>query len=135
MSGLSTRAVEAAAALLLGVAFCFVVFWWQFDYEPGARGVWQPLVAATPFAGLALLVLGGMRRLATSIAFIVLAALTGLAFAADAESTGSTSGLVWIGPLIYGPVVLVILFVGDTVPRAWRTWRQGWRSSSAPRQR
>jgi len=122
---LRSRAVDAVVALVLGVGFCFLMFWWHFDYAYGAHDVSEPLLAAIPFVLLALIVLGGMRRLASSICFVVLAGITGLAFIASATNTSSTAGLVWIGPLICGPVVLVILFVGDTVLRAWKTWRQG----------
>jgi hypothetical protein len=130
------RAVDGAAVLLFGVAFCFVMYWWQLRYRYAAHDVGLALFASIPFLGLAALVaLGGMRRVAAIVGWLVLAGLVGIAYVASATSSSSTAVVVWIAPYLYGGFALLILFVGDTFLRAWKTWRNGKRASSAPPQR
>lgn len=128
---LRRRAVAAATVLLLGLAFCFVMYWWQLRYPYAARGFGFALFAAIPFGGLALMVIGGMSRVATVLGWLVLAVLTAGAYIGSATSSSSTSALIWLAPFIYGTIVLSILFALDSILRAsklslraWRDWRR-----------
>lgn len=80
------RLLGAAIALLLGVAFSFAMYSWQTPY--GQQPPYQTkdwLWSSIPFAGLAALIVGGLRRSAAALGWIVLAALTSLAYAASAN--------------------------------------------------
>src|SRR5436190_974178 len=48
-----SRAVGATVVLLLGIAFCFVMYWWQLQYRYSFHDVTGNLYLAVPFAGLA----------------------------------------------------------------------------------
>jgi quinol-cytochrome oxidoreductase complex cytochrome b subunit len=115
---LRRRAVAAAAVLLLGVAFCFAMYWWQLRYEYAAHGVGLPLFTSLPFVGLAVMVFAGMGRVAAVLEWLVLAALTGIAYISAATSSSSTAVVVFIAPFVYGAIVLSILFAVDRVVRS-----------------
>jgi hypothetical protein len=115
---LRSRAVEAATVLLLGVAFCFVMYTWQLRYPYAAHGLGIILVVALPFLGLSLMVLGGMGRVATALGWLVLAALTGVAYIAAATSSSSTAVLVFIVPFLYGTIANSIIFAVDAILRS-----------------
>src|SRR5262249_2463711 len=75
------RLIGATAALVLGVAFSYAMYRWQPPYtnpSPGQTKIW--IVTAIPFAGLAVLIGCGLRRSAGVLGWVVLAALTGLAY-------------------------------------------------------
>jgi hypothetical protein len=109
------RAVGAAAALVLGIAFCFVMYRWQLRYEFAFQGLAANLVLAVPFAGLAAMVLGGMSRPAAALGWLVLAVLTGLAYVSAARSSTSTAPIVFVTPFIYGTFVSSIIFAVDHI--------------------
>ncbi|MGH2973239.1 MAG: hypothetical protein ACRDLE_14095 [Gaiellaceae bacterium] len=111
------RAVAAAAVLLLGIAFCFVMYWWQLRYQYAFHGALDNLDLAIPFAGLAAMVVGGMGRVATVLGWVVLATLTALAYVGAATSDSSTAAIVFAVPFIYGTVVVSIIFAIDHVLR------------------
>ena len=117
MASPRSRAVEAAAVLLLGVAFCFVMYAWQLQYAYAAHGLAINLFVALPFVGLALMVLGGMGRVATVLGWLVLAGLTGVAYIAAATSSSSTAVLVFIAPFVYGTIANAIIFAVDSILR------------------
>lgn len=127
---MQTRLVHASIVVLLGLAFCFVMYWWQLRYPYAAHGFGLAFFAAIPFVGLALLVVGGLGRAATSLGWLVLAGLTALAFIAAATSSSSTAVLIWIAPFAYGAVALVIISLGDGLVRVWKLvlrTRRDWR--------
>ncbi len=117
MTPLRSRAVEAAAVLLLGVAFCFVMYWWQLRYPYGFHYAAGNLILALPFVGLAMMVLGGMGRVATASAWLVLAGLTGAAYVSAATSASSTAAIVFVAPFVYGTIANSIIFAVDTILR------------------
>ena len=60
------------------------------------------------------MVLGGMGRTATALGWLVLAALTGIAYIGAATSSrGSTAVLIFIAPFAYGTIANVIIFAVD----------------------
>ena len=120
MAPLRSRAVEAAAVLLLGIAFCCVMYAWQLRYAYAAHGLGVNLFVALPFVGLAAMVLGGMGRVATVLGWLVLAALTGIAYITAATSSSSTAVLVYLVTFLYGAIVLSILFAVDSILRTRR---------------
>jgi len=117
VAALRSRAVEAAAVLLLGIAFCFVMYAWQLRYAYAAHGLAVNLFVALPFIGLALMVLGGMGRVATALGWFVLAGLTGVAYIGAATSSSSTAVLIFIAPFFYGTIANAIIFAVDTILR------------------
>ena len=117
MAALRGRAVEAAAVLLLGIAFCFVMYAWQLRYAYAAHGLAVNLFVALPFIGLALMVLGGMGRVATALGWFVLAGLTGVAYIGAATNSSSTAVLIFIAPFFYGTIANAIIFAVDTILR------------------
>ena len=121
------RAVEAAAVLLLGVAFCFVMYWWQLRYEYAYHGLGLSLFMAIPFAGLAAMVAGGMSRIGTALGWLALAALTGYAYVAVAKDPSSVAAVGYLAPLFVGTIVLSIIFAVDSILRVRhrRSQRQG----------
>jgi hypothetical protein len=109
--------VGAAAVLLLGVAFCFVMYWWQLRYDYAFHGSADNLIFAIPFAALAAMVLGGMSRPAAVLGWLVLAALTGSAYVDAATSSSSTAALAFVAPFIPGIVVVSLIFTVDHILR------------------
>lgn len=106
-----TRLLAAPIALVLGVAFSFAMYRWHPPYtnpSPGQTKIW--IVTAIPFAGLAVTIVWGLRRSAAAIGWIVLAALTGLAYyAAGAnrwDSVLNTAALPLGLEVFYGAIVL-----------------------------
>ena len=80
------RLIYAAGALGLGVAFSFAMSRWQPPYlnpSPNQAYVW--LFTLIPFVGLAGLIVAGLSRSTSALGWIVLATLTGLAYAAGAN--------------------------------------------------
>ncbi len=76
-----TRLLVAAGALLLGIAFSYAMYRVQPPFmnpSPGQTRIW--ILSAIPFAGLAVLIACGLRHSAGAVGWIVLAALTGLAY-------------------------------------------------------
>jgi hypothetical protein len=108
---------RAAIVLLLGVAFCFVMYAWQLRYAYAAHGLAINLLVALPFVGLALMVLGGMGRVASALGWLVLAGLTGIAYIAAATSSSSTAAVIFIVPFLYGTIANSIIFAIDTILR------------------
>jgi biotin transporter BioY len=123
------RAVAAAAALLLGVAFCFVMYWWQLRYRYAFHGLTDNLFLAIPFAGLAVMILGGMTRIAAAVSWLVLAGLTGVAYVAAATSSSSTASIVFVVPFVWGGIVVCVIFAVDSTIRSRARKR---RSSELP---
>jgi hypothetical protein len=119
-----SRAVAAAAVLLLGVAFCFVTYWWQLRYQYAGHGLGLPVFAAIPFAGLAVLVIFGLGRAVTALSWIVLAAITACSYLAAATSASSTAALAFGVPYILFAIVVFVVFPIDTIVRAWEAWRR-----------
>jgi biotin transporter BioY len=115
-----SRAVEAAAALLLGVAFCFVMYWWQLRYEYPFHGWAANLVFGIPFAALAAMVVGGMSLPAAALGWLVLAVLTGSAYVDAATSSSSTASIAFVAPFIPGLVVVSLIFAVDHILRQRR---------------
>ena len=113
------RLITAAVALLLGVAFCFAMYAWQTPYKyPSPNEANAPLFASIPFAGLAVLIVFGLRRSASVLGWIVLATLIGLAFAPGAHSWGGTTpNDAMFYRLLYGAIVLGHLLAGKHPPR------------------
>lgn len=70
--------IGAAVVLLLGLAFCFGMYWWQLRYEYALRDPVANLYLVIPFAGLAVMVAAGMGRTAAAVSWLVLAGLTGV---------------------------------------------------------
>ncbi len=112
-----SRAVGATAVLLLGIAFCFVMYWWQLRYQYAFHDATGNLYLAVPFAGLAAMVAGGMGRLPAALGWLVIAFLTGAAYIGNATSDSSTASLVFVAPFIYGTLALSILFAIDHILR------------------
>jgi hypothetical protein len=100
------------------------MYWWQLRYPYAAHGLGLNLFAAIPFLGLAAMVIGGMGRVATGLGWLILAALTGIAYVAAATSASSTAALVFIAPFFYGAVAVSILFAIDQVIRRRNTLRR-----------
>jgi len=104
------RLISATAALLLGVAFSYAMYRWQPPYmnpSPAQTKVW--VQTSIPFAGLAVLIAWGLRRSAAALGWIVLAALTGLAYAVSSHwwQWGVNSPTVPLGfQVFYGVIVL-----------------------------
>jgi len=111
------KAVEAAAVLLLGVAFCFVMYWWQLRYQYAFHGLAGNLVSAIPFAGLAAMVAGGMSRPAAALGWLVLAVLAGSAYVDAATSSSSTAAIAFVGPFFPGLLVVSVIFAVDALLR------------------
>ena len=110
--------IRATVILLLGVAFCFVMYWWQLRYEYAYHGVGLNLFMAIPFVGLAAMALGGMSRGAIILGWLALAVITAAAYVSAATSSNSTAVLVYLAPLVWGTIVLSILFAVDSILRA-----------------
>ena len=111
------RAVAAAAALLLGVALCFLMYWWQLRYRYAFHGLAGNLILALPFAGLAAMIVGGMTRPAAALSWVVLAVLTGSAYVDAATSSSSTAAIAFVAPFFPGLFVVSIIFAVDAVLR------------------
>jgi hypothetical protein len=109
--------VGAAAVLLLGVAFCFVMYWWQLRYEYAFHGLAGNLIFAIPFAALAAMVVGGMSRPAAALGWLVLAVLTGSAYVDAATSSSSTAAIAFVAPFFPGIVVVSLIFAVDHIVR------------------
>jgi hypothetical protein len=106
------RLYTAAAALGLGFAFCLGMNRLQPLYAHPLYGQAQEwLLTAIPFAGLAALIVAGLSRQASVRGWIVLAALTAIAFAAgDHNFAGSShSGAVLFFQVFYGLIVVIHL--------------------------
>ena len=108
--------VGAAFVLLLGVAFCFVMYPWQLRYAYALEDPVANLVLAIPFAGLTAMVGGGMSRVAATVSWLLLAGLTGLAYVSAATSSSSMAAIVFV-PLVYGTIVVSIIFAVDYILR------------------
>lgn len=111
------RLVAAAAVLVLGVAFCFAMYGWQLQYKYGFHDPAGNLLLALPFAGLAVMVACGMGRLAAIVSWLILAALTGIAYVAAATSSSSTAALVFIAPFVYATFGVSVIFAVDQIVR------------------
>jgi hypothetical protein len=118
------RVIAAAVALLLGIAFCFVMYWWQLRYRYGFHDAADNLWLAIPFAGLAVMVWGGLRLVPAILGWLFLALITGAAYVGNATSSSSTAPVIFIAPFVYGTVVLSILFAIDSIFRARKRSRQ-----------
>jgi hypothetical protein len=114
---LPRAAVGATFVLLLGVAFCFVMYWWQLRYAYALEDPVANLVLAIPFAGLAAMVAGGMSRAAAIVSWLLLAGLTGLAYVSAATSSSSTAAIVFVVPFVYGTIVVSLIFAVDYILR------------------
>jgi hypothetical protein len=103
-----TRWLDAAVALLLGVAFSFAIYHWLPPYtnpSPGQTRIW--VLTSIPFAGLAVLLAAGVRRSVGALGWIALAALTVLAYANLWWQWGVNSATVPLGfQVFYGVIVL-----------------------------
>lgn len=121
------RLITAAVALVLGLAFCFVMYWWQLRYAYAYHGMGLNLFMSIPFAVLAGMVFGGMSRGATILGWIALAVMTAAAYVSAATNSNSTAVIVYVLPLFYGAIVLSIVFAVDSILRRskfWKRWRQ-----------
>ena len=117
----NSRGVGAAAVLLLGLAFCFGMYWWQLRYQYAFRDPVANLYLVIPFAGLAVLVATGMGRTAAAVSWLLLAGLTGDAYVEAATSSSSTAALLFLGPFVFGGLfVSTIFFVDYTIRRRRR---------------
>jgi hypothetical protein len=116
----SGRLSRATAVLLLGVAFCFVMYWWQLRYRYAFHDASGNLILALPFVGLAAMVLGGMGRAATILGWLVLAGLTGAAYVSGATSSSSTAPVAFVAPFVYGTFANSIIFAVDHIVRRRR---------------
>jgi hypothetical protein len=114
------RAVGAAAVLLLGLVFCFVMYWWQLRYAYAFHDLAWNLVFAIPFAGLATMVAGGMSRPAAALSWLVLAVLTGSAYVDAASSSSSTAAVAYAAPFVPGIPVVSVIFAVDHILRRRR---------------
>jgi hypothetical protein len=119
----SSRVLPATAALLLGVAVCFVMDAWAARHTSSPMRVVGDLVLALPFAGLAAMIVGGMSRIASAVGWLVLASLTVFAYIEDATTESSTASLVFLAPFIWGGVAISIIFAGDRIIRDRRARR------------
>ncbi len=117
-----TRAGGAAAVLLLGLAFCFIMYWWQLRYVYAFRDPVANLYLGIPFAGLAVMVAAGMGRTAAALSWLVLAGLTGLAYVGAATSSSSTAAVVFVAPFVWGGLLVSVIFgVDHTIRRRRRS--------------
>jgi hypothetical protein len=107
--GVRARLLGATSAFALGVAFCFATYRLQHPYVWGT--VMSPrLIVSIPFAGLAVLIAFGLRRSASVVGWIALAALTVLAFAAaGGRWFGGTPEAAVDLQVFYGAIILVHL--------------------------
>jgi len=128
----------ATVALLLGVALSYAMYRWHppyTDQSPNPTWVW--VLTAIPFAGLAVLIACGLRRSAAVLGWIVLAALTFLAYenlwGRDPWSLSSASMPLGF-QMFYGVIVLVHLsrFRGRPSP-AERVWFDDAQREGSPR--
>jgi hypothetical protein len=120
-----SRPIAAAVALLVGVAFCFIMYWWQLRYDYAYRGLGLNLFMAVPFVGLAAMALGGMTRVAIIIGWLILAAMTAEAYVGAATSSSSTAVVLYLAPLFYGAIVLSVIFAVDSIIRGIRGRKEG----------
>ena len=106
---------------MAGFALCFGANL-AFDLEGDVTlSVLGDVVLALPFALLGLYALVGLLRgRALRLAWLVQALLTLLAWRADAESTHSTSAVVFLVPLLAGPAVATLLVA---VSSGWHALR------------
>ena len=79
---------------------------------------------ALPFAGLAVMILGGLRAVPAALAWLVLAVMTASAYVGAATSSSSTAAVLYVAPLFYGAVVLSIIFAVDSILRGRRGMRR-----------
>jgi hypothetical protein len=112
--------VEAVVVLLLGLAFCFVMYWWQLRYDYAFHDLAGNLVLALPFAALAAMVAGGMSRPAAVLGWLVLAVLTGSAYVDAATSSSSTAAVAFVAPFFPGLVVVSLIYAVDHILRRRR---------------
>jgi len=112
--------VEAAVVLLLGLTFCYVMYWWQLRYQYAFHGLAANLIFAIPFAALAAMVAGGMSRPAAALGWLVLAVLTGSAYVDAATSSSSTAAIAFVAPFFPGLVVVSLIFAVDHIVRRRR---------------
>src|SRR5690242_2623947 len=112
--------VEAVVVLLLGLAFCFVMYWWQLRYDYAFHGWTGNLILAVPFAALAAMVAGGMSRPAAALGWLVLAVLTASAYVDAATSSSSTAAIAFVAPFFPGLVVVSLIFAVDHIVRRRR---------------
>jgi len=122
---LSRRAVGAAAVLALGLAFCFVMYWWQLRYKYAFDDPLANLYLAIPFAGLAVMVAVGMGPTAAVVSWLVLAGLTGYAYVGVATSSSSTAALLFLAPFLWGGLLVSVIFAIDHTIRRRRRKRGG----------
>jgi len=120
----NSRVFGAAAVLLLGLAFCFGMYWWQLRYEYAFRDPVANLYLVIPFAGLAVLVAAGMGRTAAGVSWLVLAGLTGVAYVEAATSSSSTAAVAFLAPFVWGGLLVSAIFVIDYTIRR-RTRKRG----------
>jgi len=111
-AGMRARVLDATGALGLGVAFCFAMYRWQMPYthpSPAEAHAW--VFTSIPFAGLAVLIVLGLRRSASVLGWIVLAALTAVAFVVGAHlgTHGSFGDNAVFLQILYGAVFLAHL--------------------------
>jgi hypothetical protein len=119
----NSRGVGAAAVLLLGLAFCFGMYWWQLRYEYAFRDPVANLYLVIPFAGLAVLVAAGMTHAAAALSWLVLAGLTGVAYVWAATSSSSTAAVAFVAPFLWGGLLVSTIFVVDYTIRRRRRKR------------
>ena len=111
--------------LALGLAFCFVMYWWQLRYKYAFHDPLANLYLAIPFAGLAVMVAVGMGPTAAVASWLVLAGLTGLAYVGAATSSSSTAAIVFVAPFVWGGLLVSVIFVIDHTIRRRRRKRGG----------
>lgn len=109
------RLIAAAVVLVLGLAVCFGMYWWQLRYQYALHGLGLPIATTIPFVLLAALVLGGMGRALTAVSFFVLAFLTGTALLGVATSPDLLAGLVFIPLLVVESIALPIVFAIESI--------------------
>lgn len=97
------RLLDATAALGLGAAFCFFTKGQGYG-STHPEHVWP---VAIPFAGLALMRAGGVRRSTSAVAWIALAVLNSVAFVAANQSGSLTiqGGILFL-QVYYGVMIL-----------------------------
>jgi hypothetical protein len=115
--------IGAAVVLLLGLAFCFGMYWWQLRYEYALRDPVANLYLVIPFAGLAVMVAAGMGRTAAAVSWLVLAGLTGVAYVEAATSSSSTAAVAFVAPFVWGGLLVSAIFVVDYTTRRRRRKR------------
>jgi hypothetical protein len=111
--------------LALGLAFCFVMYWWQLRYKYAFDDPLANLYLAIPFAGLAVMVAVGMGPTAAVVSWLVLAGLTGLAYVEAATSSSSTAALLFLAPFLWGGLLVSVIFATDHTIRRRRQKRGG----------